>query len=97
MNTAENLLRNVLRLLETRGDLQRFYDKITGLQAWNEDTASVSVEKPWAIVERGSDGQIAAFSPKFNVVKARFTAGSAIGVKVGDLVYITPAITIDTK
>lgn len=44
MNTAENLLRNVLRLLETRGDLQRFYDKITGLQAWDEDTTPTSAE-----------------------------------------------------
>lgn len=34
-SVAEDLLRRVLQLVQTRGDLQRFYDKITGLEAWD--------------------------------------------------------------
>jgi hypothetical protein len=45
--------------------------------------------KPWAIIERGKDDKIAAFSPKFNVIKARFTAGGAIGMKVGDVLFLS--------
>jgi hypothetical protein len=52
------------------------------------EAAKVKLE-PWAVIERGTDGKIAAFSPKFNVVKARFTAGGAIGIEVGDVLFLS--------
>lgn len=41
----------------------------------------------WGEVRRASDGDLAVFSPRYNAVKARFTAGNSQGWKVGDKLY----------
>lgn len=49
--------------------------------------AEETTYQPWGRIERGTDGELAIYSPKFNTVKARITKGSSVGLRVGEILY----------
>lgn len=63
-------------------------DFLAGFEAALSVPAADEGGKPWGIVRKGSDGDVAIYSPKFNSVKARFTAGNAL--RSGEMLYTTP-------